>query len=73
MGVTTGGIEMSDFFAMGGYGFYVWSSMGAVAVLMLLEPMFLSIKHRQLITKIKRQQRRQASREHATSQTESNS
>lgn len=63
---------MSEFFAMGGYGFYVWSSMGAVAFLMLLEPILLSLKHRQLIKNIKRQNRRQASREHAASQTESN-
>ena len=61
---------MSEFFAMGGYGFYVWCSMGAVAVLMLLEPIVLSFKHRQLIKQIKRQNRRQASRENAVSQHE---
>ncbi|PWQ94995.1 heme exporter protein CcmD [Leucothrix arctica] len=61
---------MSEFFAMGGYGFYVWCSMGAVAVLMILEPVLLSIKHRQLIKNIKRQNRRQASRENTASQTE---
>jgi heme exporter protein D len=61
---------MSEFFAMGGYGFYVWCSMGAVAVLMILEPIVLSIKHRQLIKNIKRQNRRQASRDNTASQTE---
>ena len=61
---------MSEFFAMGGYGFYVWCSMGAVAVLMVLEPIVLSIKHRQLIKNIKRQNRRQASRDNTASQTE---
>ena len=34
---------MSDFFAMGGYGFYVWTSMGAVAVLMIMEPILLKL------------------------------
>jgi len=63
---------MSEFFAMGGYGFYVWCSMAAVAVLMVFEPILLSIKHRQLIKNIKRQNRRQASRDNAASQTESN-
>jgi len=28
---------MAEFFAMGGYGFYVWSSYGALAVILLLE------------------------------------
>ena len=61
---------MNEFFAMGGYGFYVWCSMGAAAILMILEPILLSIKHRQLIKNIKRQNRRQASRENVASQTE---
>ncbi|MEI8401916.1 MAG: heme exporter protein CcmD [Alcaligenaceae bacterium] len=28
----------ADFFAMGGYAFYVWGSFGCCAVLMLCEP-----------------------------------
>jgi len=61
---------MSEFFAMGGYGFYIWCSMGAAALLMLIEPIVLSLKHRQLIKQIKRQNRRQASRDNAASQHE---
>ncbi|MGB1310367.1 MAG: heme exporter protein CcmD [Leucothrix sp.] len=51
---------MSEFFAMGGYGFYVWSSMGMVLFLMLLEPILLNIQHKRLLKTIQRQKRRQA-------------
>lgn len=57
---------MSEFFAMGGYGFYVWSSMGMVLFLMLLEPIVLKIQHGRLIKNIQRQKRRQASRSNAS-------
>ena len=30
--------SVSEFFAMGGYGFYVWGSFGACALLMIAEP-----------------------------------
>lgn len=29
--------SFSDFFAMGGYGLYVWGSVGVTAILMILE------------------------------------
>ena len=53
---------MSEFFAMGGYGFYVWSSMGMVLFLMLLEPIVLKVQHRGLLKHIQRQKRRQAAK-----------
>lgn len=53
---------MSAFFAMGGYGFYVWCSMGMALFLMLLEPIVLKIQHTRLIKNIQRQKRRQAAR-----------
>ncbi|HEX5477729.1 MAG TPA: heme exporter protein CcmD [Burkholderiales bacterium] len=31
----------SDFFAMGGYGFYVWGAYGVTFILLLLEIIFL--------------------------------
>lgn len=34
----------ADFFAMGGYGLYVWGSYGAALVLMTIEP--LLARHR---------------------------
>jgi heme exporter protein D len=30
--------SVGEFFAMGGYAFYVWGSFGACAVLMIAEP-----------------------------------
>ena len=62
---------MIEFFSMGGYGFYVWMSMGMALVLMLLEPIYLRMKHRQLLKNIQRQQRRQASRADSAGQVES--
>jgi heme exporter protein D len=35
----------SDFWAMGGYGLYVWGSYGATLALMLLEP-WLVARHK---------------------------
>ena len=34
-----------NFFAMGGYGLYVWGSYGVTAVLMLVEPL-LAVRRR---------------------------
>ncbi|OHC66753.1 MAG: heme exporter protein CcmD [Rhodocyclales bacterium RIFCSPLOWO2_02_FULL_63_24] len=31
--------SVGEFFAMGGYAFYVWGSFGACAVLMVAEPL----------------------------------
>lgn len=35
----------SEFFAMGGYGLYVWGSYAAAAILMLLEPLLACHRH----------------------------
>jgi heme exporter protein D len=34
-----------DFFAMGGYGLYVWGSFGACALALLLEPLLVARRH----------------------------
>jgi heme exporter protein D len=39
----------TEFFAMGGYGLYVWASYGAAAVLMLVEPVLAVRRHRQAL------------------------
>jgi heme exporter protein D len=36
----------NDFFAMGGYGLYVWGSYGVTAAWMLLEPVLAARRHR---------------------------
>ena len=48
---------MSEFFYMGGYGAYIWSAMGAAAILMLLEPTLLVFKRRSVLNEIKRNKR----------------
>jgi heme exporter protein D len=36
----------SEFFAMGGYGLYVWGSYAVTAALMLVEPVLTALRHR---------------------------
>jgi len=36
----------SDFFAMGGYGLYVWGAYGVTVAWMLLEPLLAARRHR---------------------------
>ena len=39
---------MADFFAMGGYAFYVWGSFGVAAVCMIVEAVLVVRAHRTL-------------------------
>jgi heme exporter protein D len=39
----------SDFFAMGGYGLFVWGSYGAALVMFVLEPWLTARRHRQAL------------------------
>ena len=36
----------AEFFAMGGYGLYVWGAYGVTALLMLVEPIAAARRHR---------------------------
>ena len=36
----------ADFFAMGGYGLYVWGAYGVTAAFMLAEPALVGLRHR---------------------------
>ena len=36
----------AEFFAMGGYGLYVWGSYGVTAVWMLAEPLLVRRRHK---------------------------
>jgi heme exporter protein D len=36
-----------EFFAMGGYGLYVWGSYGVCALVMIVEPLRAAQRHRQ--------------------------
>lgn len=44
-----------EFFAMGGYGFYVWGSYGACLALMLLEPLLARHRQQQILTSVRRE------------------
>ena len=39
----------SEFFAMGGYGLYVWGAYGVTLLCMLADPLFASRRHRQAL------------------------
>lgn len=36
----------SEFFAMGGYGLYVWGAYAVAAVCMAIEPLLVAARHR---------------------------
>jgi|GEM_PF-716217 len=52
---------MQEFFAMGGYGLYVWGSVGVTALLMIIEPLLI-VRRRQIVLRrlSRRHQRRQS-------------
>lgn len=40
-------MSASEFFAMGGYGFYVWGSYAVTLVVMVAEPLLARARHAQ--------------------------
>jgi heme exporter protein D len=42
----------TEFWAMGGYGLYVWGSFGISAVVMVLEPVWIRQRHRQALQQL---------------------
>ena len=47
--------SFSDFLAMGGYGLYVWGSLGVCAVVCIAEPISLNLKRRALLAEVREQ------------------
>ena len=45
--------SVSDFFAMGGYAFYVWGSVAACALAMAVEAGALRRRHRLLVRRLR--------------------
>jgi heme exporter protein D len=43
------------FFAMGGYGLYVWGSFGVCAVLMIVEPILASRRRSDILRSLRRE------------------
>ena len=46
---------LDDFLMMGGYGLFVWGSIGACAVFCLVEPVLLNLKRRALLREAREQ------------------
>lgn len=53
-------MNWQEFFAMGGHAFYVWTSFGATAVVMLANWLLPLFANRKLISDIRRQLEREA-------------
>jgi heme exporter protein D len=47
--------SVGDFFAMGGYGLYVWGSFGVCAVAFLAEPLLIGRRHSEIVRTLRRQ------------------
>jgi heme exporter protein D len=45
----------AEFFAMGGYALYVWSSFGVCALVLLLEPMAVRARHKAIVRRLQRE------------------
>ena len=43
------------FFAMGGYGLYVWGSFGACALLMVMEPILAKKRRNDILRSLRRE------------------
>lgn len=48
----------AEFFAMGGYGFYVWGSFFAAAVCMTAEPLLLAARRRRALGRVRAERMR---------------
>ena len=42
----------AEFFAMGGYGLYVWCSFGICALVLLLEPLAVRARHKSIVRRL---------------------
>jgi heme exporter protein D len=45
----------SEFFAMGGYALYVWSSFGVCALVLLLEPLVIRARNKKVTRRLHQQ------------------
>ena len=47
--------SFGEFLAMGGYGLYVWGSLGVCALVCVIEPVSLALKRRALLAEVREQ------------------
>ena len=46
----------AEFFAMGGYALYVWSSFGVCALVLILEPLLVRSRFNVIVRRLKQEQ-----------------
>lgn len=46
----------SEFFAMGGYALYVWSSFGVCVLILILEPLMVRARFSAIVRRLKQEQ-----------------
>jgi heme exporter protein D len=46
----------SEFFAMGGYALYVWSSFGICILVLILEPLLVRMRFKAILKRLKQEQ-----------------
>ena len=46
----------AEFFAMGGYALYVWSSFGVCALVLILEPLLVRARFKAIVQRLKQEQ-----------------
>ncbi|TRZ64134.1 MAG: heme exporter protein CcmD [Rhodocyclaceae bacterium] len=49
--------SVGEFFAMGGYAFYVWGSFGVTALALVIEPLLLKKRQRDVIDSLQRERK----------------
>ncbi len=47
--------SLVEFFAMGGYALYVWSSFGVCALIMVLEPIAINARRKRIMERLQRE------------------
>ena len=47
--------SLAEFFAMGGYALYVWSSFGVCALIMVLEPIANNARRKRIMERLQRE------------------
>ena len=47
--------SVGEFFAMGGYGLYVWGSFGVCAAAMVIEPLLVKKRNSEILASLRRE------------------
>ena len=53
---------MADFFAMGGYGFYIWASYAVFVVVLAIDALAPSLRRRRVLAELRGRVKREGAR-----------